>query len=183
MMGENVDQFFEQEKIKQEKVKILEKLNIGSVGQAIIMLVALDLKPATELDLYNNNDNEEVVKDALTKVGLKFANKDVKGRKNVVARLAIARDRETLDRLLEVSGKKDHEAYGRLMGYPETAVQAFIAKDLLTHEEQPPEMADNIFPMKLSKEHWREELENLRIWNEAIKKYAPDTYRQARGIN
>ena len=183
-MRENISQSLEEERAKKEKVKLLEKLNIGSAQKANIILVALGLKPATDLSLFKNNDSEAVVEEALTKAGLVFADKGIGGEKqNKVAKISIARDEETLNRLLALSPSKDHEEYGRLMGYPETAVEAFVNKKLLDEPTERKLIAasGNIFPMKLSKDHWREEIEHLRTWNEAIKEYSLDTYEEAKG--
>ena len=196
-MCEKIEQYFGSEREKQEKIQLLEKLNIGSAQKAEIILIFLGLKPAADLTLFKNYDSEEIVKAALAKVGLEFADKEARDkagsvitdrdhqRKKCLAVISVARDQKTLKELLELYPNKDHEAYGRLMGYPETAVQAFTNKELLDSQTERELIgADgNIFTVKFSKDHWQEELELIKTWNQAIKKYAPDTYREARGRN
>jgi hypothetical protein len=187
-MRENINQSIEEESAKQEIVRTLEKLNLSLEQKAWLILVVLGMKPATELVIGEGNDSQDTIKEVLSRAGLAYANrddeyinkKDIYGKIPILAVISVARNRETLDELLKVSGKKDHGDYGRLMGYPETAVKAFVNKELLDKKDYP-YMSDNIFPLKLSKDHWREEVEHLKSWNEAIKKYAPETYRQARG--
>lgn len=183
MRENNINQIQDREKAKHEKAELIEKLNIGLDQKAQIILVALGLKPGTNLSLYEKNDNEILVKDVLAKAGLKTASKEIKKDgipTKIIAIISVARDQETLDQLLKLYPNKDHEAYGRLMGYPETAIKAHSNKELLL-DINFPGIQDNIFPMKFSKAHWQEEMEYLRVWNETIKNYAPATYKKLGG--
>jgi len=169
------------EEINKERIALLENLKIGSSQKVDIMLVVLGFKPATELDIYKYNDDEEKIKNVLKNIGLLAEKKDTLGQKNVLAKIAIVRDREILNSLLKISSKKDHEIYGRLMGYPESAIQAFLNKDF--YNERSVIFKDNIFFFKLSKENWREEFKVLSKWNNAIKKYSPLTHQKVIGID
>lgn len=175
----------EQENITQEqieKVKRLEQLNIGPAQKAFIILVLLGLKPATELDLYEWNDKKEDIKKVMQEVGLEIKEKEIPSdRKNLKAKLAIAKDKTITERLLTIDSRKDHKEYGALMGYPESAVQAFINKEQLLSKDDYPKDEEVIFNMGLSKNNWQEEFAILKKWSETIKKYNPDLYDQLKG--
>jgi hypothetical protein len=178
-------QQFEQENTDaelRERINKINELKIGNAQKADIILVVLGFKPATELSLYENNDSESTVINALEQAGLKFEPKDPSEySKNVISEFKIALDSTLLDRLTHVSAKKDHTEYGRLMGYPESAVQAFGKKDALLDEQDYPDMTGIILPLKLSKENWEDELKYLRKGSEAIKKYTPELYDELVG--
>lgn len=165
-----------------EKVKKVEQLKIGPMQKAEIILVLLGLKPAKELDLFKNNDDKETVEGVLKQVGLQSKPKEIPvPSENVTDRLAIAKDEETLNQLLTLDAKKDHTEYGRLMGYPETAIAAFDQEKKLLAKDDYPDTEGIIFDIKLSKDNWPEELEKLKEWSGAIKEYAPDLYEQLKG--
>jgi len=168
----------------EQKIKIaeIEKLNIGPSQKADIILVVLGMKPATELDLYKYNDKTQIVEQILQQVGLAANLKKMeRPQKNLIAKLAIAQDQDTLEKLMTLDPNKDHAEYGALMGYPDSAVEAFLDKEKLLDESDYPDMAGIIFPMKLSKENWQQEVEQLRKWSQAIQEYAPDLYNELKG--
>lgn len=177
---ERPQQLTEEEK-KREKVKNLESLNIGPAQKAAIILVALRLKPAAELDLFKGNDKPELVVKILEDAGLLTARKDLPPKAKTVLRLAIACDEEILEKLEKTDPAKDHEEFGNLMGYPKTAVDAFLNKEKRLPRDAYPADREVIFQIILSKDHWQEELEILRKWSGAIKEYAPDLYAQLKG--
>ena len=69
------------------------------------------------------------------------------------------------------------------MGYPETAIDAFVTKQKVSAGEIPEEPNNVMDFFKLSPEHWREEREVQIRWSRAIERFAPDLYlelKQAR---
>lgn len=168
---------------QRENIKKLEQLRIGPSQKASIILVLMELKPATELYLYEWNDEKEKVEKTIQDAGLEIKPKNIHpDQKNVIAQFAIARDKTTADQLLSLDPRKDHKEYGRVMGYPKTAINAHFEGETLSRENYP-EMKDIIFNMKLSKEHWQKELEILKNWSNAIKEYAPNLYKQLKGAD
>lgn len=167
-----------QEKIK-NLIELLSALKIGPEQKANIALVIMELKPATELYLYKNNDPEDLVCETLTNCGLEVRKKETTEK---CLKFAIAKDPNIAEQLLKINGNKDHELYGRLMGYPNTAIQAFLNKeDLLDQatENRLLQNNDEIYMgyFKLSKNHYQEELELMETWNQAIKEHAPSIYQ------
>ena len=134
----------------------------------------MGLKPASELEIFKNNDPKEKIEEALISAGLKIKEKPAK--KNVVARYAISLDDDIVDRLMLAEPNKDHEEYGRLMGYPETAIKAFGTDEKISNDVLPDE--DIVFSFTLSKNHKDEEMEVWRKWSRAIKENAPDLFKK-----
>lgn len=155
---------------KKELIKHILSIDIGAEQQAQIIMVLLELKPATELYLYSWNSSPEKTEAELNKTGLLYVKKENKKQDNTTAEYAISKNEQIIKRLLDCESPTE---YGRLMGYPETAVQAFEARN--TYKGPLPEdIEGSIFKMAFSKEHFEEEFETIRGWNAALKKYAPD---------
>mgnify|MGYP001565071381 CR=1 FL=1 len=116
-----------------------------------------------------------------------FAEKIQKNR-NKRVQAYIAQDKKTLSQLLETELDKDldkldkdyHRKYGRFMGYPETAIQAFLReRERLTNF--PSEVDSSISPaldFVLSKSHYQQELGVLKNQSEALRTYAPSVYKK-----
>ena len=85
-----------------------------------------------------------------------------------------------MDKLIKLDPTKDHAEYGQLMGYPQTAIDAFVNGKLLTDKDYP-DMRGIIFNIKFSQGHWPDELKILKEWSEAIRKYSPETYNSLKG--
>ena len=84
--------------------------------------------------------------------------------------IVIAKDKEDLEKHKEVEDIKDgnqHDAeLGKLLGYPETAVDAFAKHQTLQIDELPQFVKESgildFITFAFSKEHWRDELEVLK---------------------
>lgn len=172
-----------------EHISGLEALHIGTDQLAYLVLVALGMKPATDLRVFKHNSPLEEVEKALTNADLQFARVEAKSSNDTVTTYAVAKDMATVMKLLATSSdidKGDPAAFGRLMGYPETAIKAFVDHDALptTHNDQLPlDIQFSPFHMAFSKTHTNEEIETVRNWNRALKKYAPKLFKRtfARG--
>lgn len=97
--------------------------------------------------------------------------------------LFVARTPETVEELVRIrpseGPRTEHEAYARLMGFSQTAIDAFLGRtERLPREEQSALLDDPtvLFQIIHSKSHWKEELEFLRKRSTLIKKYAPALY-------
>ncbi len=155
---------------KKELIKHILSIDIGAEQQAQMIMVLLELKPATDLCLYSWNSSPEKTEAELNKTGLLYVKKENKKQYNTIAEYAISKDEQIIKKLLDC---KSPTEYGQLMGYPETAIQAFEAKN--TYKGPLPEDIErSIFKMAFSSEHLEEEFETIREWNTALKKYAPD---------
>jgi hypothetical protein len=71
----------------------------------------------------------------------------------------------------------DHHRFGQLMGFPETAIQAFLKgrQALLTSIEAEEKLGfeEIMFAFRLSREHYEEEIEYLRKCNRCLLEQAP----------
>lgn len=110
-------------------------------------------------------DDPVLVGQFLSLLGLKFSLSD-HGHHATGALIALAQ--EALDSHARASG---HVAVGASYGYPETAAQAFAAgpDELLSSDEQDAiedeaGLQGMTVSFRLSKRHWREELETLKQW-------------------
>ena len=179
--GEARDHREAEDVLLRERIGKLAELKIGPAQKASLILVLLGLKPAAELYLYPRNDPKETVFGALGEAGLYCEEKNISGQKNVAAILAVSSDEKCLADLVKYNPDKDHEEYGRLMGYPRSAIMAFTEKQGLLDEKEYPDMSGIVFGMKLSRDNWQAETGLLRRWSEAILKYAPDLYMKLKG--
>jgi Mg/Co/Ni transporter MgtE len=168
--------------IQKEMIRSIESLSIGSIQRANIILVYLGLKPATEIDIYTHNDSAEKVISAIEAIGLKTKIKrEFKQKDKDVIRISVASNQENLEKLEKVDPSKDHEEYGRLMGYPETAIGAFLNKEKKLEYNHYLDDEDLVFFITMSKEDHGEEVKTLKKWSNAIKEHAPDLYIKLKG--
>ncbi len=162
---------------QKEKIKIIEKLNLGPSQKADLILVLLGVKKATDIPVYKWNDSLEKVRETIvneTKLKLAQLQRESRNR-NLVAWYGVARDQNTADQLARLDSSKDHEEFGKMMSFPQTAIDAFIKSNKLKNEDYP-DMSGIVVHFALSKDNWQEEVNLLKYWSELIKKYAPDLY-------
>ena len=97
---------------------------------------------------------------------------------------ALAQEATKLFMESEVPPSKEfHNRFGQLMGFPQTAIDAYIEGDCLSQEEQyvlgfPKDHEDGpcVIPFGLSRKHYTEEVEYLKKYFRALKEVFPDTY-------
>ncbi|MBP6944539.1 hypothetical protein KBD61_02940 [Patescibacteria group bacterium] len=136
-----------------------------------LVLVLGGLKPATELLLRGKALRaKEPILQWLIHTGFPT---DSRVRSDGEFEYLIARDSVTLDRLRPAFGSQHHEEYGKLMGFPDTAVEAFVPKRLL--QIAPQDIHPDVdIGMCLSQAHWPEELEYVSRWAFFLKMVAPN---------
>ena len=169
MSVENPQQSPEEAKLR-EAIKSIESMNIGSEPRAQMILVLLNLKPAFELGLYPWNASPEDAEDSLNKTNLKYIKRERPKQQKTVAEYAVSKEKELAEKLISSESSAE---YGTLMGYPETAIRAYEAKEVYTGP-LPEDIKNSFFHFKFSKEHFQEEFETVREWNKALQQYAPD---------
>lgn len=176
---------------------IIEKLPIfpgmskwqRTLAQVHLLLIKGDFKQATTIDMPSDTPNiADSLNDLsrnLSATGLRCRAIADPGQK--LYRIHIGKSDHALDELEAClsGGLPLGEAdliHGRLSGFPETAIQAFIAKDFIKPEELPKDIRvspEYVFAaFQLSKKHWKEELETGKKWALYIKNNAPDLYDQ-----
>ena len=163
-----------------ERVKEIENIHHGAIPRAEIILVLLGQKPATELDIFKWNDPPDKIMNVLKSVGLSTAKlENIEAlNENWLARIVIAKKQEDLAKIEKLDPKKDHAEFGKMMGYPESAIAAFGKKEKILPNENYPSMKGIIFDFKLSKDNWQEEINVLKRWSRVIELVAPDIYKE-----
>ncbi len=108
-----------------------------------------------------------------------------------VLRFFIAKDIATAQKLKELfddvatSDSTVHRQIGNLLGYPTTAVDAFLTTTMLdleahpvsTHKVNTRDM--RLLGHRLSKENWQEEVSYLNDWGSYLRSQSPSIYEQA----
>jgi len=166
------------EQENKNRIQEIERMNLGSIQKAEMVLVLLGAKKATDIMVYSWNDSPEDVRLNLEKNGLCVAEVlREKTNENLRAEFAVALDKEAAEKLANLNPEVDHTEFGRLMGFPETAIEAFGNSKTLAREKYP-DMKGLIFKFILSEDHWQEEMEVMRNWTELIRVNAPELYRE-----
>lgn len=105
-------------------------------------------------------------------------------------RIFVASDQKTAERLQIAHGSGDARTYGKLSGYPQTAIEAFVEaakrgeegwRELLVYRDELPDEVKNqdflaFAEFKLSKAHWQDELKTVKKWAEEIQRINPALY-------
>lgn len=157
-----------EEERKKEKV---EKFLASPARDREALLVLLGLKPATEI--YSEKPEETI--ETLQKLGL-FGEIGAFDKKSGKTEIFVATDKGVLEKFKSLQPDRDHKEYGILMGYPETAVDAFFHPENELPYEVRAEIQDKypFFKFAFSKDHWKQEEEVLKKWNLALFDYAPE---------
>ena len=162
-----------------KQIKLLEGLDIALVPKSELILIVLGVKPATCVSLAPWVMGSADFEAAMKKIDLKYAytGSYPNGSGDIFQKYVVAKKREDLETLKGLSAKTDHEEYGRLMGYPPTAVEAFVKGTLMPVEDQPSDETA-IYAMRYSRDNWQEEHKLNQYWTALLKHYAPETYQQ-----
>ena len=150
-------------------------------------MVLLGEKPATDLTIFTDTQEEMLEEEEnLKDIGLKFkkiGQHEKNGR--IVAKFSIANEKNDLNELLNTDPLVDHEKFGLLMGFPPSAVKAFLDKKLMSMEDERKILEENpdiVFSnFRLSQDNGQAEIETLRRWSNAIKEATPDIYQKLKG--
>lgn len=197
------ENFFEEQDISQlevekqrELVSLIESLPTQDELRVDLILAWKGLKLATEVGIFpaddKENSREELkarAEDLFKKMGLRFSmledglHHDITHMKDGAIRYAVSKYQEKLDELKELLKDPIHhqKELGIIYGFPATAVEAFAEKKKgIFFKDLPEEIKNQDFAafhgFRLSKDHWREELETNKKWAEVIKEIAPDLY-------
>ncbi len=173
-----------EENKNKEKIIKIESLKTGSQQKAELILMLLGEKPGIDLSLFADSENEiDEDEEKIKSLDLKYkkVNQEKRGQR-YMAEFLISQNQDTLNELAEADPSKDHYKYGALMGYPKSAIKAFLEGTCLSMEDERellskyPEIVFNDF--RLSKDNNKEELELVKRWNSLVKKEAPDVYSE-----
>ncbi|GEM_PF-3319501 len=114
-----------------------------------------------------------------------------------IVRVCVSREKEIAEKLKSTPafvGGGGSKSYGTLCGYPETAINAFVEAErggearlrkselLIRKEELPADTKNQEFMaflnFRISRAHWREELEVVKRWSEEIRSIKPTLYEK-----
>ncbi len=145
-------------------------------SQAEMLQLINGLRPVAEFTVQIDVEEALGVKDELRRMGFAVVESEIR---NHLAHYFVSKDiqlaQETADKFN--SPQLDHKRLGQLMGFPETAVDAYVDGDdaLLSSEEQKELLGflNIFFPMRLSKAHYKEEIEYLKKSYRLILEQAP----------
>lgn len=190
------------------KMELIEKSPLESWGKRDLILVVLDEKPAAWLSLEHRFYKEEALeekpkilerlskekiatKKVLDKLGLVYEDEAFEEEEqktyNIGYHFSISKDPEKLARLTKA---RDDREIGLSLGYPRTAVDAYVNGTLLDYEELrkslPQErlqalQKEGVFKFldfHPSKDHWQEELEIARKRLALIKEKSQKIYQE-----
>ena len=101
-----------------------------------------------------------------------------------VMRIYIAPQQEVADQLGSLFGdiKNHHHEIGVLLGYPKTAVDAFLTDDMLAWSDHPVSTSDvsatnmKLLGHRLSKQYWKDEVKYLEAAGAYINSVSPAIY-------
>lgn len=187
----------------------LYSLGVPAADIGHLILVSKGFKPATFFDLEHDGEESyeefrekaEIISEDLLELELPHVLvswnlvEDPEDPKKIeYISFMVGKDEESLDRLIAADempdGPEKDIAFGRAVGYPETAVQAYADRGedykfslngesdtLLSKGEIPSEIReDPAYPLlgfRLSKAHYKEEFEHVKIAADIIKAASP----------
>lgn len=156
-------------------IEQVERLHLRAYAKAEVILIAEGLKPATEIDLHPEDSSAKDIIDAAKKLGLVAMN-----HPNTKQIVIIAKDTDTAITLSKIDASKDHLLYGRLMGFPETAVQAFVGDKPMLSRRETDALTEGLVmnEMSLSRDHCADELPVLQRWDDAVKSRTQTVYEE-----
>ena len=189
-----------------DTVRIIENLP-GMIpdDKASILLVQADLKPSAAVVLQGDifhlpGDVVHIPESTLTdldhvlkKLKLQYTTttevmENVSGKPyphaQEVMRIYISKDQMTVDDLKRVFDDitNNHHEAGLLLGYPKSAVDAFLTPDMLEWEDYPKsteavsKLNMRLLGHRLSKNNWREEIKYLEPSGNYLKSVSPTLY-------
>lgn len=191
----------ESEKNPEIQFAIEQLLKIQSIpdsARSNIMQLFLRLKPACEFSILFENETSKAYsredfnrdKTSLESVfnilGLKYKISEEETSEfnpNLQeVEFYIGQDEGKLNNLheawrLKVGQERDLKV-GRALGFPETAIQSWVNHDSIKLSELPPNAAQEFRQAEFlpSRQHWQEELKEVRRRNEAVKSIAPKLF-------
>lgn len=182
-----------------EKLEQFEGLLWHDKGD--ILLAAAGLKPTvfthlftekyvtTETILMVEPTLIENLKDILHTLGLHFETSErvlIQDEEQHIAShvvdFFIGRTKQSVHELHQAIKDWGEERIGLILGYPETAVKAYISGDLLPMDKHPKSTEDvseahmNMLAHRLSKAQWKDEVKYLEAYGKALKSLSPTIY-------
>ncbi len=204
---ENLERF-QIERRENENEKEIDKIEscpLRTGKKLELALLLLDRKKVAYLGNHKivENDKEkqkfieefsqefESIKKICEELGFLYSTEGLKKEDIVGFNISISKNEEDLIKFTNAEKERDDKTMGLMLGYPETAVGAynsdralvfetFLKEDISENErkELEEEKAIKFLGFQPSKEHWREELNQVREDQKLIKEEAPRLYEE-----
>ncbi len=167
----------------ESKIEQIRTLPIGTATKAELVLVLLDQKPATNITFSKERISADEMESALRDIGLAPV---VRNETDDHVEIIASQSSEISEELARLSPTTDHRRFGELMGFPESAIEAFSNPESRLSIEETAELLKDLpvfGQLALSKEHSTEEVERTRSWNLAILEHAPGLLDETYGVD
>jgi len=190
---------------KVEKIEQFEKRSSSIIQELLIwekinlVLVMSGVKKATEVTVFGQSvhdgeefDDENIllnqeidkVRDLLTELGLDFevsepGIQEALNEKEMLCDIYVARDKKSLEDIVKAVKNGFVEERGLALGYPQTAVEAYVGKrdklDIIQNLPQEVKDSKSYLLLKFvpSKDSWQEEIKTAEIWAKALEANSP----------
>ena|SRR3990167_6647600 len=191
----------ENEKNPEIQFAIEQLANIQSIpdsAKSNILLVFMGLKPACKFSIlfggaskgYSREDFEKYKSDlenVLRNFGIKFKLSDEETTEEGLQEIyvSVGHDESKLNALTEAwqlpPGSKERDLkVGNALGIPETAMRSYVNHETVNFADLPPEAAQEFRKAEFlpSRDHWQEELEEVKRRNEVVKRIAPRLFEK-----
>lgn len=186
-------------------LKLIESASLSPGKKLDVALLLLGKKPATQVGNFQvvdglspkekeNIENEfakefEAVLEMLDALSLRHSVKQYPQETDGIFgySILVASDDDALSKTVNADEQGDDAAFGLLMGYPETAVQAYLSGDSFDYDEELPFedyeslKEEGLMPFLYfmpSKAHWKEEFEYARGNRDLIREKCPKLYTE-----
>ncbi|MEI7765117.1 MAG: hypothetical protein WCI93_00860 [bacterium] len=176
--------------IENKKIENLEQLPCADESKVELLLASQGLKKATDFTFF---EFEKVTEEVLKKTEEVFKEFGLFYIKNTRELTEIQRWKEYIigknkeevllfQKLWNQDDDFGEEAKkkGELLGFPKTAIDAYIKKETISRFDFPEEIKNKDFlafgNIAFSKDNYKEELKTIEVWAEAIKRMDKDLY-------
>src|SRR3989338_10500616 len=161
---------------------------ISYQNQADLILVANKKKPVAWFEIEKkkplSKKEIEKVENALKKLKLPYQIQITRNRKTITC--SVGKNRKHLQALLKAETKKNPKektkARGLALGYPKTAIAAFINKEVIEVKNLPKQIRESkeikFLNFRISKKHWQKEFKVVQKRADTIKKLSPKLYKE-----
>lgn len=160
-----------------EIMNLLKDFSIG--GRTEMLQVINNLRPVAEFNTVINDKKFPPIINILENKGYFFVSAGQRDEKFdiffISKNKSLAEEvKNLLNKDLSVN-KESHKRFGELMGFPQTAIDAFISGKKMSFEDQENIMGfrELFFNFRLSQDHYKEEIEYLKKCNKVLIEQAP----------
>jgi len=187
-----------------ERIKSIERSPFPLTDRLNLVLAYAQQKPTTLVSVYSfvnpktrvSNLSEKTIRQAkksITMAGLAYhaneretircRNWNGGGTHDVdLVEMIAGKDSRTVDAAMQAYEEGNERAMGRYLGFPETAIQAYLGErqpfmGVIAPANHPIDMFTGFV---FSRDHWKEEFCDTSVrWHDTVKRLSPALYREA----